>query len=140
MELVIDANILFAPLIKDGATIDLILARDTCLFVPEFIFEELLEHRKEILEKTRRSEGELDELMGLLQSLLIIFPKEDVMELIDEALDISPDPDDAPYIALALKLGVPIWSNDKRLKAQSKVEILSTGDLLGRGNTPSKAV
>jgi predicted nucleic acid-binding protein len=133
MELIVDANILFAALIKDGATIDFILARDTCLFVPEFVFEEFSGHRQELLEKTKRSRGELDEILRLLQSLLIIVPKEDIGDFIDEALDISPDPDDAPYFALALKLGAPIWSNDKRLRTQSKVEILSTEDLLNRG-------
>jgi predicted nucleic acid-binding protein len=39
------------------------------------------------------------------------------------------DPDDRPTLALALKLGVPIWSQDKDFTAAG-VEVGTTGDLL----------
>ncbi|PIN85274.1 MAG: hypothetical protein COV47_03030 [Candidatus Diapherotrites archaeon CG11_big_fil_rev_8_21_14_0_20_37_9] len=41
---------------------------------------------------------------------------------------ISPDPKDVPYFALALKLRCPIWTNDKLLKKQKKVKIISTSE------------
>lgn len=39
------------------------------------------------------------------------------------------DPDDWPTVALALKLGLPVWSQDKDL-GDAGVEILTTGALL----------
>jgi len=39
------------------------------------------------------------------------------------------DPDDWPTVALALKLGLPVWSQDKDLR-DAGVEVFTTGDLL----------
>ena len=39
------------------------------------------------------------------------------------------DPDDWPTVALALKLGLPVWSQDKDL-TDAGVDVLTTGDLL----------
>jgi predicted nucleic acid-binding protein len=133
MDLVVDANILFAALIKDGATVEILLDKDSRFFIPELLLEEFAEHRKEILAKTKRGETEFDELLGYFHSILVIVPKEEFAHLIGDAASFSPDADDVQYLALALLLGIPVWSNDKRLKRQSKVEILSTEDIIVRG-------
>ena len=39
------------------------------------------------------------------------------------------DPDDAPTVALALKMGLPVWSQDKDL-GDAGVEVFTTGELL----------
>lgn len=49
---------------------------------------------------------------------------------LEEASKISPDSDDVVYFALALKFDCSIWSNDKRLKEQPAVKILTTEELL----------
>lgn len=36
---------------------------------------------------------------------------------------VSPDIDDVLYLALALKLNCPVWSNDRKLKNQNAVRI-----------------
>lgn len=41
----------------------------------------------------------------------------------------SRDPDDWPTVALALKLGLPVWSQDKDL-GDAGVDVLTTGELL----------
>lgn len=41
-----------------------------------------------------------------------------------------PDKDDVDFVALALKLNLPLWSNDSRLKEQSLVKVLSTRELV----------
>lgn len=139
MDAVVDANVLFAALIRDGLTRELLLAKDARLFIPEFILEEFMEHRSEILQKTKRENYELDMVFGMLRSVLIIVPKRDFSHFLADARAISPDPDDVPYLALALALGIPVWSNDVRLKAQTKVEILTTKDMLARDGV-SKSV
>lgn len=42
---------------------------------------------------------------------------------------ISPDKDDVDYFALALKLDIGIWSNDKLLKGQSVVKVFNTMEM-----------
>jgi len=50
---------------------------------------------------------------------------------IKKAKAISPGPKDVPYVALALKLHIALWSNDKNLKKKQKeVMVFSTEDLL----------
>jgi predicted nucleic acid-binding protein len=39
------------------------------------------------------------------------------------------DPDDWPTVALALSLGLPVWTQDKDLE-DAGVEVFTTGDLL----------
>ena len=48
-----------------------------------------------------------------------------------EALSLIPIyPNDIDFLALALKLKLPVWSNDSHLKKQSKVIVYSTSELL----------
>lgn len=61
---------------------------------------------------------------------MILIPKEEIEPFIEEAEKISPDERDVLYFALALKLKCGIWSNDKKLKKQSKIKIYSTEELL----------
>ena len=132
MELVIDANILFSALIKDGYIRRLILLGDHSFFVPEFIFEEMNKHKDIILEKADITEDELNEILGLIieNTNIEIIPKEDFKNYLETAKEISYDIDDVQYLALALKLKCPVWSNDKDFKKQNKVKVFSTKELL----------
>ncbi len=51
-------------------------------------------------------------------------------EFIPLALRITPDKDDADFVALSLKTNAPLWSNDKRLKEIKEITVLNTKDLL----------
>ncbi|NYZ74335.1 DNA-binding protein [Candidatus Micrarchaeota archaeon] len=132
MDLVVDANIIFAALVKDGATIDLLLEPEVHLFAPEFLFEEILKHKDELLDKTRRGAEELDGIFDILEQKITIIPKEDFEPFLREASKISPDPDDVVYFALAIRIDAAIWSNDRKLKEQNRVKVYSTKDLLGK--------
>ena len=129
MDLIIDANILFAALIKDSTSIDLIFSDNIRLFAPEFLLLEFKKHKKEILKKTKRTEKEFNEIFTILENLITIIPKEDFKEFMERAKEISPDENDVPYFALALKLNVPLWSNDKKLKEQNLVKVYSTEEI-----------
>ena len=130
MDLVVDANIIFAALIKDGNTIELLLEPNLHLFVPEFLFSEISKHKKELMEKTKRTEDELDEILNILEHKMTIIPMEEFESFLNKAKEISPDPDDVPYFALALKLNIAIWTNDKKLKEQKRVKVYNTRDIL----------
>jgi len=43
---------------------------------------------------------------------------------------VSPDINDVLYLALALKLNCPVWSNDRKLKNQNAVRIYSTQEII----------
>ena len=129
MDLVLDANILFAVLIKDSLSAELLFHEDLHLFAPEFLLEEFYKHKQEILNKTKRTERHFEEIFNVLKEIITLTPQEEFQEKINETKKISPDQNDVAYIALALKLKIPIWSNDKDLKKQNKILIYTTQEI-----------
>lgn len=108
MKFVIDANPLFSALIKDSYTVNVIANENVELFAPEFLFDEFLEHKDEILAKTKRTEQELNDLVGDLKGVIRIVPQKEFEPFLEEAKKLTSDEDDVPYLALALKLNIPI--------------------------------
>ena len=130
MNLVVDANILFAALIKDSISYEILVFGKFHFFTPEYIFQELVKHKEEILNKTKRSKKEFYIALGILKEKINIVPLTDLIEYLPRAQEICPDPNDEAYFTLALKLNCAIWSNDKELKNQNKIKVYSTKDLL----------
>ncbi|MBS3167024.1 hypothetical protein J4403_02345 [Candidatus Woesearchaeota archaeon] len=121
MDLIVDANILFSILIKQGKTEELIFKNEFHLFTPEYIFEEFEKHKSEIIEKTQRNSEDFNNLTNILKKRINTISNEETERFIMAAKKISPDPDDIDYFALALKIKCPIWSQDKKLKLQKKI-------------------
>ncbi len=133
MELVLDANIIFATLIKRSFTFGLIKSlfrKGTRLYLPEYVREEIEKREDKLLRYSKLSSAELEFLIKILFKRFEVVPKSEYEKFISKAEQISPDPKDIPYFALALKLNCPIWSNEKRFKKQSRVKVFSTEDLL----------
>ena len=131
MKLIVDANILFSALIKDGLTAELLISDKLQLFAPEFLFTEYTKYEDLILRKTHRNEEEFNNFLEILKDQIFIVPKKEIMPFMDEADKISPDPKDTVYFALAIALKSKIWSNDKKLKqSQTKINVCSTEELL----------
>jgi len=130
MDIIVDANILFAAVIKDGITARLMFVDRLHLYAPELLLEEFSKYRDEILQKSHRTPDNFDNVLSELFSIIHFIPKSEFQKMMKVADEISPDIDDSVYFALALKTGLPIWSNDARLKKQSAVRIYSTSDML----------
>ncbi|MHA1105087.1 MAG: PIN domain-containing protein [Promethearchaeota archaeon] len=131
MKLIVDANILFAALIKEGSTAELLISDKLQLFAPEFLFAEFVKYEELILKKTHRSNEEFNQFLGLLKEQIIIIPKNEINPFIGKAEKISPDPKDTVYLALAFALKSNIWSNDKKLKQdQEEIIVFSTEELI----------
>ncbi len=135
MELVVDANILFAALIKDGLTRQILLLRTPfplTLFTTAFIKEETVKHLGYLASKTKSTESEIltafTEL--LFTAKVVIIPEDEIRPYFAEALKLSPDEYDMQYFAVALFKKCPIWSNDSRLAKQSKVQVVNTKEIL----------
>ena len=63
MKLVIDANVLFASLIRPSLTAQLLFDEKITLYAPEFLMEEFKKYEKMILEKTSRTNEEFNEFL-----------------------------------------------------------------------------
>lgn len=68
----------------------------------------------------------------LLKTVVKVAREDEYSGFLPQANDLSPDPDDVDFFALALKLNCSLWSEDKRWKQQSHVETLNTKELLER--------
>ncbi len=129
MDLVVDANVLIAALIKDSFSYNILFSDKFHLFTPEYIFTEFEKHKEEILEKTERTTEEFFRLLEILKRRIVLVPLEELRLYVKEAERITPDPDDMAYFALALKLNCAIWSNDKKLKEQGAIKVYHTHEL-----------
>ena len=130
MELVIDANIVMSALISlEGKTCDLLFSDEIKLFAPEFLFKEFTKHKQEILSKSGLQEENLDLALSIISTRINFIPFPEFEKFISKAKKTCPDPNDTEYFALAIKLGCPIWSNDKELKKQDFIKIISTPEL-----------
>ena len=89
--------------------------RSVRFLVPEFFWEELEKHSGRILELSRLKGDELEEMIEIVREQTVTVPKEIFEDRLEEAKRISPDPLDAPYVALALALNVPLVTGDKKL-------------------------
>lgn len=130
MQLVIDANILIALLVKPGKPIDLFFDSRLSIFAPALLFEEFEQNKLEILEKSRLGKEEFSWLFDILKHNIIIIPEEDFLMFREKAEDLCPDQKDIVYFALALYLQCPIWSNEKKLKNQRDILIYATHELM----------
>jgi len=132
MELVVDTNVVVSALLKAGVSRALLFRPDWKLASPEKLAEEIEKHRQELIEKARMDEGEFETAVRMVLSNIKILQFESYSAHLKKAYEISPDKDDAIFLAAALALRCPIWSNDKRLKQQEDVQVCSTAELLRR--------
>jgi predicted nucleic acid-binding protein len=132
MKLVLDSNIIFSALIKKSTTRNIILSDVFELHAPEYIFSEIAKHKELLLRKCKMNEEELDALLLLLQKHIRLVPKEKYNEKMALAEDILKDIDvtDSPFLALAMALNCPVWSNDGHFKQQDRVEVHTTKELI----------
>ena len=133
MLVVVDANELFSLLIKGSEDARGILLSDKLeLIAPEFILLEFANNESEILSKTHENSEEFSQMLSIIGSRITLFPKQEFVRYIRESSELLPGhAKDAPYLALALKFNCPLWSEEKQLKQQSRVKVLTTKELSG---------
>lgn len=130
MKLVVDTNILYTFFWKDSFARRFLMRMSLELYSPEFALEEINAHESDILKKTGISKEEFKNLKKDLAIAVEFVPLEEYEGQLKSALKFSPDSDDVDFLALAIKLTLPLWSNEQSLKKQDKVEVFSTSDLL----------
>jgi predicted nucleic acid-binding protein len=129
VDLIVDANVIFAALIRDSITAKLLFVDDLHLYTPEFLLDEVKKYHKYLSNKTHRTKEEFESIYNVIKKRIVFIPMDFITPFIEKADKVSPDPDDSVYFAVALKMNISIWSNDKRLTKQDVVKIYATHDL-----------
>lgn len=130
MRAVIDTNVLFSFFWKESGIRKTILDPKLELFAPEKALDELDDHSSEICSKAGINLGKYDLWRTVLSWEINEVKFEEFEEKLSEARRISPHPKDEEFFAVALLLGSVIWSNEDKLKQQSKVKVLSNKEML----------
>ncbi len=133
MELVVDANVLVAGFLRSGTTRELLLDERLVLWAPEYSLTET----EQVLAapRLRRRLGGLSvsdvrALLTQLTAKVRLVPLADYQQLMPSAKRLAPHTEDELYLALALHLRLPLWSNDIALKDQPAVTVCTTLELL----------
>ena len=115
MRFVVDSNVVFTIIIAGDKSKAFRIVRDynLTLYFPE---DGLLEFKKHKV-KLKKYSKEFELKSFLAFSLIHVIPSEIYEDKIPEAYNIAKqfDEKDTPFIALALKLNIPIWTNDKKI-------------------------
>lgn len=132
MNLVIDTNIFISGLIKEGLTRFLILNSQFNLFIPEQELIEIKKYEGLISQKSGKSIGEIRDLIRFLLKYVTILRNDLLLDYTNKAENIMDkiDKDDVIFIAAALTLNCPIWSDDKHFQKQKEIKVLTTKNIL----------
>jgi len=132
MKLVVDTNILISALIRNSTDRKIIFTSNFEFHVPEYAFSEIDKYKGMIISKSMLDEEDCMLFLNLLKGRINIASKEITNSKFDEAKIIMDpvDRDDTVFVALALALNCPIWSNDTDFKRQKNVKIYTTEELL----------
>ena len=138
MIFIIDTNIVFSGMIKDGKTRELLIDSPFILYAPETMISEIRKYRNLIMKKSGFTKDEFETLFSLLIEEIIIIEKENYGKHLGEAEKIMENIDkkDAPFVALALSISNDgIWSDDSDFDKQNKIKIWKTAELLKKVNS-----
>lgn len=133
MIIVVDSNVLFSALVKDSLTRKLIYELNVDLIFPEIVFEELRKYKEELVRKSKLSEEEFDKTFRLILKYIRIIPTEQIKHCRDEAWELikNHSPEDVMFLACVLAFeGSILWSDDKKLKRQSRVGVFNTAEIM----------
>ena len=137
MKLVVDSNVLFSFFWKKSIFENVSAMPHVQLFTPEFALEEIREHREELQKKTKISRQGFSEILEELMQRVEFVPLKEYDSLFPKTKAIAKHLSDKEefikdidFVSLALKLNCPLWSNDRLLKKQSQITVISTREII----------
>lgn len=85
-----------------------------------------------MLFKSKLDEKSFDYLTEFIFGKVNFVPMAELSPFKDEAVEIMREIDinDSPFVALAMLLGCPIWSNDLHFKKQNVIESYTTKEIM----------
>jgi|SRR3989344_7277598 len=130
MMLVLDNNIFFSLMNPDSANSYLFSLVNVKFIAPEFLKLELNKHKTECLIKSGLSEHEFEMRQKEVEESIEFFKSSEYEKFLDNSLKLISDPNDIDFLALALFKNCAIWSNEPAFKEQSRINVLSTRDMI----------
>jgi predicted nucleic acid-binding protein len=133
--LVADTNILISALLKDySINARLIKSGYFSVYFPDYGIKEIDSYRNYIDAKRKRSSQPvaLEYAQSFLLKAIQVVPLDLYHPRMKAAFEIMKEIDekDAPFLALAMQLGCPVWSNDRHFQRQKEVRVYTTRDIL----------
>lgn len=125
VRVIVDTNVIFRAFSK-GKTRELLLNPNLGLTAPSYVIYEILDKCEKIISSFDLSLEKFHRILKGISMIVEFVPEFYYADRLEEAYEIAKnfDPKDTPFIALALKLNAPIWTNDK--------EIIKHGLMSGR--------
>lgn len=137
MRFVVDTNVLFSFFWKNSPTKNIMSKHK--LVAPILSLKEINKYESLIKSKTNLSKKDFSILKEQLAMNVDFVDEKEYCNLFKQAEKISNSfsgddkeefLNDLDFFALALKLNLPIWSNDKLLKKQSSIQVFNTIEVL----------
>lgn len=130
----VDANVLFSALLRDGTTRHMILFGGLDLHTPDAIWDEFDRNRAYLLKKSGATEQAFGRLLELMKDRIASVPLDAVRPHVATAERALGPKDrlDAPYVATAIAIGGAMWTQDRRLSRKAGVRCYTTKELLKR--------
>jgi len=129
MRLVLDNNVFFSLMNPDSVASYIFSIIDVEFFAPEYIKQELEEHKEECVIKSKLSEHEFEMRQTDIEESIKFFKSSEYENFLEKSAELISDFDDIDFLALALLINASIWSNDPHLREQSSVPVFTTKDL-----------
>lgn len=130
MQVIIDANVIFAMLIKPNKPVDLFFDHRLSIYAPQLLFEELENNKEEIIQKSKLTLDQFEWLYLILKHNINVIAEDEFLYCREQAENICPDEKDIVYFALALHLEAALWTNEKKLKEQKHIVVYATHELM----------
>lgn len=134
MKYVVDVNVLLSSLIKDSTTRKIILESGMDFYFPEISYIKIIEHKDYVMKKAFLDDREFFILLSRVMSHVKTVRREEIEPYWNISLEVMQkiDEEDAIFLATALSLGKDsiIWSDDKHLKKQKIVQVVTTKDFI----------
>ena len=133
MRIIVDSNRIIAGLIRNSATRKILLYPEFNFYTPDHLLVEVDKYKPMIMRKGKLSESAFEILFGMIKERIDVIPEEEIQTHLKKAREIMAhiDPDDVPFIALALCIKPDgIWTEDRDFFEQNEIQIYKTGDML----------
>ncbi len=135
IRLVVDTNTLMSALLKDNSiTAKLLKSEFFDLYYPEDGLREIEYYKKYMSSKRKKTlqKQSFDYALKFILDSIRIISSELYSQRMKDAYEVMKEIDekDTPFLALALQLNCPVWSNDKHFKQQSIADAYTTGEVV----------
>ena len=134
--LVVDTNIVFSILQKEGITRKLFFFLGVEFYAPNFLMVEIIKYKEKIVSLSTMNESEfISVVYKVFNKINFVNERLISAENRKKAYEMCKDIDetDTPFVALALELNIPLWSGDKKLVKGLKIKefnkVLTTSDI-----------